>query len=195
MNMNEDSPRIENDHILLEYNLSDSAGKLLVKCQKTTDLILEIVLMVVLSLPFTLGGLYLIEQALYGVSNRSLYGAVAAVLFVVAVVFLARGLALIRDGFRRIEFSVEEGEIVVYGCYICRLLGSKTTLRFFDAAGFRVNRFACRRFPLSKPETAYEIVLVRQNGDVISVFPYFSNAEAAAETLKRLTVYTSIPSL
>ncbi|HMM59106.1 MAG TPA: hypothetical protein PKC25_03130, partial [Candidatus Rifleibacterium sp.] len=62
MNMNEDSPRIENDHILLEYNLSESAGKLLVKCQKTTDLILEIVLMVVLSLPFTLGDCTLLSR-------------------------------------------------------------------------------------------------------------------------------------
>lgn len=193
--MNEDSSRIENDHILLEYNLSDKAGKLLVECQKTTDLILEIILMVVLGLPFILGGLNFLYRSLYGVSSRSFYGSGAALMFMIAVIALARGLALIRDGFRRIEFSVEDGQIVVYGCYICRILGSQQTLRFFDAAGFRLNRFSSRRSLLSKPETAYEIVLVRQNGDTITVFPYFATVEAAEEILKRLIGYTGIPSL
>lgn len=193
--MNEDNPRIENDHILLEYNLSDRSGKLLVECQKTTDLILEIILMVVLGFPFILGGLNLLEQALYGASSRSLYGVGAALMFVVAVVVLARGLALIRDGFRRIEFSIEDGQIIVYGCYICRILGSRQILRFFDTAGFRINRFSSRRYPLGRPETVYEIVLVRQDGEVITVFPYFPDAESAEEALKRLVSYTGIPSL
>lgn len=193
--MNEDSSRVENDHILLEYHLSDKAGKLLVECQKTTDLILEIILMVVLGFPFILGGLNFLSRSLYGESGRSFYGAVAALMFIAAVIVLARGLALIRDGFRRIEFSVEDGQIAVYGCYICRILGSQQTLRFFDAAGFRVNRFSSRRYPLSRLETVYEIVLVRQNGDTITVFPYFPNAEAAEEILKRLVSYTGIPSL
>ncbi len=193
--MNEDSSRIENGHILLEYNLSDKAGKLLVECQKTADLILEIILMIVLGFPFLLGGLNFIYRALHADSGRSFYGIGAGIMFVLAVIILAHGLALIRDGFRRIEFSVEDGQIIVYGCYICRILGSQQTLRFFDTAGFRVNRFSSRRYPLSKLETVYEIVLVRQNGDTITVFPYFPTAEAAEEILKRLVGYTGIPSL
>ncbi len=193
--MNEDSSRVESGHVLLRYNLSENAGKLLVECQKTADLILEIILMVFLGFPFILGGLNFLYHSLYGFSSRSLYGIGAALMFAIAVMVLARGLALIRDGFRRIEFSVEDGQIVVYGCYICRVLGSHETLRFFDTAGFRVNRFSSRRYPLSKPENVYEIVLVRQNGDTVTIFPYFPDLEAAEATLKRLVSYTGIPSL
>ena len=193
--MNEDSSRTINGHVLLQYDLSDRAGKLLVECRKTADLILEIALMVVLGLPFILGGLNLLYYALYGVSSRSLYGVGAALMFVAAVIVLARGLALLRDGFRRIEFSVEDGQIVVYGCYICRILGSQQILRFFDAAGFRLNRFSSRRHLLGSPETMYEIVMVRQNGDSVMVFPYFPDSESAEEALKRLVSYTGIPSL
>jgi hypothetical protein len=184
--------REENGHVLLEYSLIQTPGKLSVEYRRTPDYFLEMFLFAAMGLAFILGGISLLNAALVGHINRSLYSIGGVFLFLVAVIMLARSFTLLRDGFRKIDFAADRGVINVVGCTICHALGSKNEYLFADCAGFRLNRFIWKRHFFRSPETVFEIVLVLQNGDVINVFPYFKTQQQAEETLQKLTACTGI---
>ncbi len=186
--------RVEHGHVLLNFSFSNINGKLQVECQRSTDLFLEMLLVLVIGLPFILGGIGMLGKALHGSSDRSISAAVAVFLFLVAVSLLARGLLLLRDGFRRLIFSAEDGFITVIGCRLSSLLGKTENFRFNDVAGFRINRFPVRRMPFRAPENVFEIVMILKTGDAIMVFPYFAASETAEDALQKLTGYTGISS-
>jgi hypothetical protein len=189
-----ENSRIESGHVLLNFSLADSNGRLQVECRRSTDFFLEMLLVVAIGFPFLLGGIGMLGKSLYGSSDRSFYGAAAVFLFLIAVALLTRGMALLRDGFRRLIFSAEDGLITVIGCSLSSLLGRSESLRFNDVASFRINSFEFRRLPFRSPEQAFEIVMILKTGDAITVFPYFSTRETAEEALQKLTGYTGISS-
>lgn len=188
----ENEIREENGHILLEYSLLQNSGSLSVEYRRSPDFFLEMFLFAAMGLAFILGGMSLLNVALVGHIHRSLYSIGGVFLFLVSVTMLARSFALLRDGFRKIEFEGDRGIMSVFGCTICHTLGGKTEYLFADCAGFRLNRFIWKRYFFRSPETVYEIVLVLQNGDAVNVFPYFKTQQQAEETLQKLVSYTGI---
>ncbi len=188
----ENEIREENGHILLEYSLLQNSGKLSVEYRRSPDFFLEMFLFAAMGLAFILGGISLLNAALVGHIHRSLYSIGGVFLFLVAVTMLARSFALLRDGFRRIEFAEDRGVISVFGCTICHALGGKNEYLFSDCAAFRLNRFIWKRYFFRSPETVFEIVLVLQNGDVLNIFPYCKTQQQAEENLQKLASYTGI---
>ncbi len=189
-----ENSRIEHGHVLLNFSLVDKNGKLQVECRRSTDFFLEMLLVIAIGFPFILGGIGLLGKSLHGSSDRSLYGAAAVLLFLFAVALLSRGMALLRDGFRRLVFSADDGLITVIGCSLSSLLGKSESLRFNDVAGFRLNSFLARRMVFRSKEPAFEIIMILKTGDAITVFPYFPTREKAEETLRKLTGFTGISS-
>ncbi len=183
---------MEGGHAFLDFYIKEVGGNLQVECRRTADLYLEMLLVAVACSSFILGGLYNLTLALSGSANRTFTSIMAVFLFLIGVSLLAHSLSLFRDSFRKIRFSAETGQLDLTGL---SLLGQTASLRFAEFAGFRINCFAYRRLPWSSVAERYEILLIKQNGDVLTVFPCVSTREQAEEAMARLSRYSGIQSM
>ena len=187
--------QMEGGHPLLEYQTEQINGGISVECRRSVDLYLEISLCSAAGFALILGGIYNLAVSLQATAGRSISAMLAVLLFLLSVVLIARVFSLLRDGFRRIVFLSDEGRIEFSGFYLFGILGKPADLRFSDVAGFRLNMFSHQRLPLTRSEPAWEILMILQNSVFITVFPFISSQEKAAETLRQLAKQTGIPAI
>ncbi len=187
--------QMEGGHPLLEHQTEQISGGIKIECRRSLDLYLEISLCSVAGFALILGGIFNLAVSLQATTNRSFSAMLAVLLFLLSVVLIARVFSLLKDGFRKIVFLPDEGRIEFSGFNLFGMLGKPADLRFSDVAGFRLNMFSRQRLPLTRQEPAWEILMILQNSDLITIFPFISSQEKAEEALRLLAKQTGIPAM
>ncbi|MBU1109916.1 MAG: hypothetical protein KKB51_24760 [Candidatus Riflebacteria bacterium] len=184
--------RIGSGLALLESRVCADAGKVFAGCSRGSDYYLWLIFYPCFAAPFLLLAVAMINPIASGNwSARLLFGILFLALMAGVVGLLNEFFMLARDGFRRVCFDLEAGNIKIDHGGFDHLISRYEILRFADVAGLRLNHFSYRSG--KKHVDGYEGLLIMQDGAVHVVFPLLKTYEQAIESARQLSAATGLP--
>ncbi|NCB37673.1 MAG: hypothetical protein EOM80_02785 [Erysipelotrichia bacterium] len=181
------------DVSLLQFQPHEFGDKIVISCDRTSDYYLELVSLLLISIPFLILVVTMISFLFsLGLIGRILLGAIAGGSFTVAVMLLGNVFQLLRDALRVIVFDPQSGTVTVNYSGFGKILGCKEVFVFADIAGIRINHFATRHFISRSLIEGYEINLIFNNGNIITLFALVKDYERANDFVALVTAKTGI---